>query len=327
MKIVQAEIATAVELKTTDRVISTIKPRILEEISGQIDKKLEERKELFEPRQEADKGNMEDPEAIWPNKHLPYFEAKQVPTLSDDQTMAFFEPFFSVMGNGLRLLTMVTGYLSDNLTAVMKAKNLRNLLMHYQNDLTTNDPQGRMITETLCHQLVSQWVALINMVAIPGRINKHSIGDITNEILVHLDGEIFPLGNEVVRNLLVLKTMLADPVGVTNMEIIQALTRVLGPSLYNELTTGRSVSKEGQVRDDVGDDFNSWKRLNCNRLPDRCVLDFRLLTDRHKVNNWSDMYSMEARRKGIINITRRLQQLLNRPGKNNHLFSNGAKIP
>ena len=241
---------------------------------------------------------MTDQNAIWPNRHLPFFEARSVQSMTDKKSLDYQEPIFAVMGNGLRMLTMVTGYLEDSLPDQIRAKHIRNLLVHYQQDLTTNEPRGRLITEILTNQLVQQWATLSSFVIIPGRLNKNALGDVINELMVHLDGEILPTGNSIVRNLLTLKTMMAEPSGITNMEILQNVAKITGSALSNELTTGRTTTNEGLARDDVGEDFNIWKRGNCGKFPDRCVTDLRLDTDRHKVSNWSDMYGMENKRKG-----------------------------
>lgn len=279
-------------------IIKEIQPHVIKEINDQVINQLEKSRAEEEPKQKADEGNLKDEEAIWPNRHLPFFEPGSVQSLTDKQSLEYIEPLFAVMGKGLRMLTMVTGYLEEDMPEAVKAKHTRNLLVHYQQDLTTNETKGRLITEVLTNHLVDLWTTLSTFTAIPGRLNKNTLGDILNELMVHMDGEILPAGNPVIRNLLTLKTILAEPNGVTNMEILQNIAKLTGSALQNELTSGRTINKDGTARDDVGEDFNVWKRGNCNKFPERCVTDLKLDTDRHKVSNWSDMYGLEAKRKG-----------------------------
>ena len=220
------EIITIVREKTHTAIIKEIKPRILEEIDTRIEEKLKVLSTNIEPKQNADEGNMEDKDAIWPNRHLPFFEPRHVQGMTDKQSLEYQEPLFAVMGNGLRMLTMVTGYLEDTMSDAIKAKHVRNLLVHYQQDLTTNEPKGRLITEILTNQLVNAWAKLTSFVTIPGRLNKNHLGDVINELMVHLDGEILPAANLVVRNLLTLKVLMAQPSGITNMEVLQNVAKI-----------------------------------------------------------------------------------------------------
>ena len=122
--------------------------------------KLELQNRLEEPKQEADKGNLDDKDAVWPNRHMENFSTEQVATLTDNKTISFMEPLFYVMGPGLRNLMFVTGFISESMDQRKLAENLRTLLVHYKNDMTSNDPRGRMIAETISNHLVNEWCRL-----------------------------------------------------------------------------------------------------------------------------------------------------------------------
>ena len=228
------------------------------------------------------------------------FDVNQVGSLTDAKSLSFLEPMFYVLGNGLRMLMLVTGFIDERMDQRKLAENTRTLLCHYKRELTGNEPHGRVITETLSNHLVNEWVRLVNFVSIPGRINKSDIGDIINNIMIHLDGEILPTGNEVVRNLQCLKMKLCESSTVTNGEILQTLFKTTGLALANDYSTGRTMNKKGVVRNDVGEHFNYWMGTFCHKFPERAVVDLRLESDRHRVSSWSDMFDMEAKRKGNL---------------------------
>ena len=280
--------------RTEQKVIDSLKPKMLQEIGIRT-------KELFdkqEPSKPADAGNMMDPEAIWPNKHLATFAPNAVSSLTDSQSLDYLEPMMAVMGNGLRTLTNIIGFINEDMDQKELSHNIRQLLVHYNKDLTCNEPNGRIITESIANHLVDQWIQLTNFLTIPGRLNKTAVGDILNNLMAHLDGEILPLGNKIVGNLRSLKFLMSENTSVTNLEVMQAIIKTVGPVLRNELTTGRTMTPAGTTRDDVGDDFNFWKRNPCHKFPERCITDLRLETDRHRVSGWTEMYSLEAKKKG-----------------------------
>ena len=146
--------------------------------------------------------------------------------------------------------------------------------------------------------MIAQWMDLINIITCPGKLNKTIVGDLINGLMAHLDGEILPIGNSVVRELQSLKMIMAQSSTVTNAEVVETLARTLGPALTNDLTTGRILSKKGTVRDDVGENFNFWKRSFCFRFPERATVDLALESDRHKVAGWNELFGPEAKRKG-----------------------------
>lgn len=294
----EKEITAGVEARVTQNITKAITENVIDDLEPKMKQKIKDRTEeienrLQESKSEADKGNMEDRQAIWPNKHLMLYDAKQIGGLSDSRTLAFMEPIFSVMGNSFRTLMLTIGFINEKMEKRQLAINLRALLIHYSTDLTTNEPNGRMITEIICSHLQEKWMELVNILIAPGDLNKTTVGKILNKLLTHLDGEILPSGNDIVRQLLTLKAIMA-PEHVPNTEVLLEIAKLVGPTLNNELTTGR-ILKNGQLRDDVGRDFNIWKKNSCHKFPERAIVDLRLNTDRHKVAAWCDQFCLEAK--------------------------------
>ena len=204
-------------------------------------------KTLPEPQTNADEGEML---IEWPHRRMNFFTAKGTKTMTDESVLLAEGEFFAVMGEDMRKFLAVVGFYRDNMDKKTKIDNLRSLLCHYNEELTQENPENRILTSVLVSRATDKWIELTECVATPGLLIKGTVGDIINSLMMRIDSEILPASNVIISKLYRLKSALGEK--LSNEELIQAIVKATGPYLWHECTMGRVVSRDGKLRMNLG---------------------------------------------------------------------------